>query len=96
MNEDKYHQKLDEADKVMAMTNFKKYYPEGVSKTIEKIVVKEVPIEVEKIVEKTVEKEVFVDNPEHLKTIEDLKKQIVSFEKANAKLKKLISEFTEQ
>jgi len=46
MNMNKEEQKRLDAEKIMAMTNFKKFYPEHSSATVEKIVEKEVVKEV--------------------------------------------------
>ena len=54
----KEEQKRYDAEKIMAMTNFKKFYPEYQGATVEKIIEKEVEVEVIKEVIKEIIKEI--------------------------------------
>jgi len=54
----KEEQKRYDAEKIMAMTNFKKFYPDYSGATVEKIIEKEVEVEVIKEVIKEIIKEI--------------------------------------
>ena len=113
MNEtNKEEQKRYDAEKVMAMTNFKKFYPEYQGATVEKIVEKEVIKEIIKADPK-IESELmelkdlleFKDDEimklkdalsDALNAEQEARKKEIDLATSNAKLKKALAEFTIQ